>query len=139
MKKPSTWRVVGVAAGVFVAFGALFWLLSIRSGPLDLIDRAGLICATLSAAATLDFFWAVGFAFIAHKQKWSYRACRFAGICLLMPGSLLFLNHARPLPMFNFLVLQSLPTSYICRKLAFPEISDEDAAAPDPLPTMFPK
>jgi hypothetical protein len=139
MQRPSTGRVIGVAAGVCVSFGALFWLLSVHAGTLEAGDSLGLICAIFCADAALSFCWALGFAYIVRKQNWSYRACRYAGVCLLVPGSLLFLKHGRAISTANFLLLQIALTSYICRRIAFPEISDEEAAALEPPPTMFPK
>ena len=139
MKAPSTGRVIGVAAGVCVSLWALFWLLSVPAGTFDVGDRLGFMCAVACADAALGFLWALGFAYIVRTQNWSYRACRLAGICLLVPGSLLFLNHGRALLIANFLLLQISVTSYLCRRIAFPEMSDEEAAAPEPPPTMFPK
>jgi hypothetical protein len=139
MQRPSIGRVIGVVAGICVSFGALFWLLSIHPRTLDVGDRLGFMCAIVCADAALSFFWALGFAYIIREQHWSYRACRYAGVWLLLPGSLLFLNHGRAMSTANFLVLQMATTSYICRRIAFPEISDEEAAALEPPPTMFPK
>jgi hypothetical protein len=139
MKEPSAGRVTGVAAGVCVSFAATFWLLSIISETSGIMNRVGLLSAFVCAFGALMFFWAACSAYLIHKRGWSYRACRYVGFVFLLPGSVLFLSHARPLSIANFLLFQVVTTSYICRKIAFPEISDEQAAALEPLPTMFPK
>lgn len=139
MKAPSTGRVIGVAAGLCVSFAATFWLLSVISETTGTMNRAGLLSAFVCTFGLLVFFWAECSAYVIHKRGWSFRACRYVGLVFLLPGSVLFLTHGRPLSIANFLTIQILLSGYICRRIAFPELSDEDAAAPDPLPTMFPK
>src|SRR5271170_609710 len=139
MKKPSTGRVIGVAAGFCVSFGATFWLLSIHSEMHGTANRLGLTAALVCTFGALLFSWAVGFAYVVHLMNWSPRACRYAGQAFVLPGSLLFLSHARPISIMDFLLCQWALANYIARKTGFPEMSDEEAAAPEPLPTMFPK
>jgi hypothetical protein len=139
MKKPSTWRVIGVVAGFCVSFGALFWLVSISQEIHGINNRLGLFCAFVCTYSASLFLWAEGFAYLVHVLNWSHRASRFAGMAFFLPGSLLFLSHARPMSTVALLSTQMAGTSYIARKIGFPEMSDEEAAAPEPLPTMFPK
>jgi hypothetical protein len=139
MKAPSTGRVIGIAAGVCVSFAATFWLLSIISETSGIMNRVGLLCAFVCTFGLLLFLWAAGSAYVIRMRGWSYRACRYVGFAFLLPGSALFFTHGRALSIANFLTVQIMLSSYICRRIAFPEISDEEAAAPDPLPTMFPK
>jgi phage shock protein PspC (stress-responsive transcriptional regulator) len=139
MRTPSTRRVIGVAAGLCVSFCATFSLLSfIRYTP-GVMNRVGLLCAFACSIGLLVFFWAAGSAHVIHRMGWSYRSCRYVGFAFLLPGSALFLSHGRALTIANFLTVQIVLSGYICRRIAFPEISDEQAAGPEPLPTMFPK
>jgi hypothetical protein len=139
MKAPSIARVIGVAVGLCVSFWATFSLLSILTHTSGIMSRSGLVCAFVCTFGLLLFFWAAGSAYVIRKSGWTYRACRHAGVAFLLPGSALFLSHGRALTIFNFLTVQIIFSGYICRKIAFPEISDEEALAPEPLPTMFPK
>jgi hypothetical protein len=142
MKAPSIGRMIGVAVGFCIAFWATFSLLSFI--PLmpripGFMDRVGVFCTHICSAGALLFLWAAGSAYVIHKMSWSYRACRYVGWAFLVPGSLLFLSHGRLLSIANFLTVQIVLSGFICRRIAFPEISDEKAFAPAPLPTMFPK
>jgi biotin transporter BioY len=138
VKEPSTGRVIGVVVGFCVSFGATFWLLSICSETHG-TNRLGLLSAIVCTFGALLYFWAMGFAYVVHELNWSYRACRYAGCACFVPGSLRFLSHARPRAIMDFLLCQAALASYIARKVGFPEMSDEETAAPEPLPTMFPK
>jgi hypothetical protein len=139
MKKPSTWRVVGVAAGFCVSLGATAWLQSISPEIYGIGNRIGLISALLCTFGASLYFWAVGFAYAVHELGWSNKACRYAGVAFLLPGSLLILSHPRPMTAAGFLLSQMWGVGFLARKIAFPEMSDEEAAAREPLPTMFPK
>ena len=139
MKAPSTRRVIGVAAGLCVSFCATFSLLSFISYTSGVMNRLGLLCAFVCAFGLLLYFWAAGSAYVIYKLGWSDRACRYVGWAFLVPGSVLFLSHGRAISITNFLTVQIVLSSLICRRIAFPELSDEQALAPEPLPTMFPK
>jgi hypothetical protein len=103
------------------------------------MNRVGLLCVFVCTFGLLLYFWAAGSTYVIHKMGWSYRACRYVGWAFLLPGSALFLSHARAISIANFLTVQIVLSTFICRRIAFPEISDEQALAPEPLPTMFPK
>lgn len=139
MKAPSAGRVIGVAAGLCISFWASFWLLSFISYTHGVMNRIGLLCAFLCSFGLVVFFWAAGSAYVINKLGWSYGACRYAGVAFLLPGSVLFFSHVSALSIANFLTVQIVLSGYICRRMAFPEISDEEAAALEPPPTMFPK
>jgi hypothetical protein len=139
MKVPSTRRVIGVAAGLCISFWATFSLLSALTHTTGFTNRLGLLCAFLCTFGLVVFFWAAGCAYVIRKLGGSYRACRYVGFAFLLPGSALFLSHGRALSIINFLTVQIIFSGYICRRIAFPEISDEQAVAPELLPTMFPK
>jgi hypothetical protein len=139
VKAPSTRRMVGVAVGLCISFWATFSLLSFLSHTSGVMNRVGLLCAFMCTFGLVLFFWASGFAYVIHKMRWSSSACRYAGWAFLLPGCALFLSHGRAMSIINFLTVQIIFSGYICRRIAFPTISDEQAFAPEPLPTMFPK
>ena len=139
MKAPSTRRVIGVSVGFCISFWATFSLLSFIAQTHGVMNRIGLLCAFLCTFGLLLSFWAAGSAYVIHRMRWTYRACRYVGFAFLLPGSALFLSHGRAMSITNFLTIQIIFSGYICRRIAFPEISDAQAAAPEPLPTMFPK
>jgi hypothetical protein len=139
MKAPSTGSAIGVTFGLCVSFAATFSLLSFVSHTSGVMNRVGLLCAFLCSFGLVMFFWAAGSAYVIHNLGWSYRACRYVGFAFLVPGSVLFLSQGRALSVANVLTFQIVLSSDICRRIAFPEMSDEEATAPEPLPTMFPK
>jgi hypothetical protein len=81
----------------------------------------------------------VGFTYILHLLNWSHRPCRYAGQDFLLPGSLQFLSHTRPISIMNFLLCQWVLASDIARKIGFPEMTDEEATGPEWLLMMFRK
>ncbi|MGB7753508.1 MAG: hypothetical protein WCF88_18280 [Candidatus Acidiferrales bacterium] len=139
MKALSTRRVIGGLIGLCVSFWATFSLLSILTYTSGVMNRVGLLCAFMCAFGLVLFFWAADSAYVIIKMGWSFRACRYAGWAFLVPGSALFLSHGHAMSIINFLTVQIIFSGYICRRIAFPEISDEKVFGPEPLPTMFPK
>src|SRR5271156_666294 len=139
MKKPSTGRVIGVAAGFCVSFGATFWLLSIHSEMHGTANRLGSVGALLCTLGALLWFWVLGFVYVIHNRNWSHRAWRYAGIAFVVPASMLFFSQVRPSAIINLLLCLATIAPYLTRKVAFPEMSDEEAAAGETTPPMFPK
>lgn len=139
MKAPSTRKAIGVAVGLCISFWASFSLLSVLTHTSGVLNRSGLLCAFLCSFGLLVFFWTAGSAYVIRKAGWTYRACRYVGFAFLLPGSALFWSHAHPLSVANFLTVQVVLSGYVCRKIAFPEISDDEAVALELPPTMFPK
>lgn len=139
MKEPTTGRAIGVVVGFCVSFGATFWLLSIRHDIYGIGNLIGLFSAFACTFYASLFFWVVGFAYMVHKLNWSHKACRYAGVAFLLPGSLLIFSNPRPITVASLILCQGMVAGYLARKIAFPQLSDEEAAAPEPLPTMFPK
>jgi hypothetical protein len=87
----------------------------------------------------LLLFWAARSADVIRKLGWSHRACRYTGLAFLLPGSALFSSRARAISVAKFLAMQIIFSAYISRRIALPEISDEQALAPEPLAKMFAK
>jgi len=141
MTEPSIQRKIAVVGGIFISFSALLWLLSLSEKPPEIFPRLGFVSATLCASASLVFSWAALIAYVARRRHWSPRACYQAGLSIV--AVLLVLAYFADghvgragIALLSFL---STLTGYLCRKLAYPELSDEEASAPAPPLSLFPK
>jgi hypothetical protein len=139
MQEPPFSRKVQVVTGFFVSFAGLFWLLSLPYKPHEILPRLEFIAATICAAGSLIFFCAASFAYAIRKRKWSPRSCRWAGLLFAVPGAFLLFTSAQFFSAGGVLIGLASLTGYVCRRLAFPELTDEQAYAPEPPPSLFPK
>jgi hypothetical protein len=140
MKEPSVSRKIAVIAGFFVSFAAALWLLSFQPHSFDVIPRIGLVSAVLCSLAILVFCWSASVAYFARKRKWSPRACYMAGLSFVGPMVLLqLLGHSQSRIVMFLTTWSIFWPSYLTRKLAYPELTDEEAAAPEPPLSLFPK
>jgi hypothetical protein len=139
MQEPSFSRKVLVVAGFFVSFAGLFWLLSLPYKPHEILPRLGFMAATTCTAGSLIFSWAAFFAHVVRKRKWSPRSCIWAGLLFAVPGVFLLFTNAQFFSVGGVLIGLVSLTGYICRRLAFPELTDEQASAPEPPPSLFPE
>jgi hypothetical protein len=129
-------RKVQVLAGFFVSLAALFWLLSLPHRPHDILSRLGFTCAVFCALGALIFSWAALFAHLIHRMKWSARACKWAGLVFLIPAIPFYIVGERWAPL---LACSFTAASYICRRIDFPEVSDDEAFGPEPPLSLFSK
>lgn len=141
VKEPTSSQKVGVVASLLVGGSGLVWILSLHARPTDVLGRLGLMSALLCAAAVFVVSWAAIIANAAHMQDWAPRTCYIAGgLSLILVGGLYFFFGDPPFRMAGpFLVSLSTFAGYITRKLAYPELTDEQATALPPPPSMFPK
>jgi hypothetical protein len=141
VKEPTSSQKVGVVAGVLVGGSALLWILSLQSRPPDFTGRLGLTSALLCASAVFAIAWAAIVAYAAHTRDWAPRTCYLAGgLSLFLIGGLYYFFGDPPFRMAGpFLVALANFAGYFTRKLAYPELTDEQATAVHPPPTMFPK
>jgi hypothetical protein len=140
MTELSTGRKLGVIGGFFVSSLALSWLLSFPVKPPQVFPRLGFACATLCAIGLFIFCWSAAVAYVARKRNWSPRVCYMAGLLFAIPGSLLFFLSNAPTSIAPaFLVPFMTLGGYLSRKLAYPELSDEEASALEPPLSLFPK
>jgi hypothetical protein len=127
---------VQVLTGFFVSLAALFWLLSLPYRPHDILPRLGFACAVFCALGALIFSWAAFFAYLIHSMKWSVRACRWAGLFFFIPAIPFYIMGERFAPL---LACSWTVAAYLCRRIAFPKVSDEEAFGPEPLLSLFSK
>jgi hypothetical protein len=140
MTELSTGRKIGVIGGLFVSGLALSWLFSMPVKPPQVFPRLGFVCAIFCAMGLFIFCWSASVAYVARKRNWSPRVCHLAGLLFVIPGGLLiFFSSSPSLSGPAFLVPWMTFGGYLCRKLAYPELSDEEASAPEPPLSLFPK
>jgi hypothetical protein len=140
MEQAPKYLKVAVVVGFVASYSALLWLFSFRPNHFAIADRLGYISAVLTALGSLCVSWAAIFALVVRKRNWTIRACRWAGLALLVPSAVFLFEPARGGSSPLVLILcQATLTGYLCRRFAFPAVSDEEAQRPEPLPTMFPK
>lgn len=132
-------RKIAVVGGIFVSFSALLWLVSLPEKPPEILPRVGFVSAAVCASASLVFSWAALIAYVARRRNWSPRACYLAGglsiVAVLFVLAYFADGHGgRAAGLLGGL---STLTAYLCRKLAYPELSDEEASAPEPPLSLF--
>jgi len=132
-----------LVAGLCFSFGAGLWLLSSIVRPGEILPRLGFVSALICAFAVLVFCWAALLSSVARKLRWPPRARIFylAGLSIVAPFLALFLLAAprTRLPVFNLVCVMPVITGYLCRKMTYPELTDEEATAPEPPLSFFPK
>ncbi|MGA9883440.1 MAG: hypothetical protein WBQ34_06960 [Candidatus Acidiferrales bacterium] len=137
-------RKVGTVAALVISWSAVYWLYSLLP-PLkhDILFRIGFLSATMCALGGLTFFWGVLLSHIARHRKWSPRTCHKAGLSILVPFAGLCFAVSRDqffvILEFEGAVCLATFVGYVCRKLAYPGLTDDEAYAPEPPLTLFPK
>ncbi|MGH9739590.1 MAG: hypothetical protein ACRD4X_13550 [Candidatus Acidiferrales bacterium] len=131
-------RKIGAAAALVISWSALYWLFSLLPLRHEILFRIGFLTAALCATGAFVASFAACLAYIGRKQGWSPRTCHMAGIWILIPGALVCASIPTSWAAFW---IANLPvfTGYICGKLVHPELTDDEAYAPEPPLTLFPK
>jgi|SRR5580704_3739187 hypothetical protein len=138
MEEPSRIRKGLVLAGLIFSFVGLCWLLPNK--PYGFLPRIGYISAVLSTLGGFGSCSAATFAYFARKLSWSPRACHLAGLVFLIPAGYFWISD--PAHFMSICALLLCPaglTGYASRHLAYPQLTDEEFAALQPPPTLFPK
>jgi cytochrome bd-type quinol oxidase subunit 2 len=138
MPEPSPARKVLVVAGFLVSLSGASWFLSLPNKPDEIIPRIGFICAGLCALGCTAFCWAAVYAYVVRKLNRSPKFCRWAALPFAVAGFLLFFaQNQHWWSLSSVLLSQASLTAYICRKIAFPELTDEQASEPVPPINLF--
>jgi hypothetical protein len=132
-------RAILVASGLLVSFSASAWLLSPPTRPPGILPRLGFVSALFCALAALVFCWAVALSSVARRRNWSREMCYISGALSVAVVLLGLAPFAGPGAQFGGLIA-CLPffTGYLCRKLTYPELTEEEATAPEPPLSLFP-
>jgi hypothetical protein len=146
MEEPPFGLKVMAVAGFVVSLAGFLGLFTMPYRPPETLSRLGLWAAGLCSVGSLMISWAAVFAYVVRKRKWSPQSCMAAGLLFGIPGVYLsiaggFFDATSPQlwTVGNILFCMLLPEGYICRWLAFPGMTDEEAAATLPPPSLFPK
>ena len=134
-------RRIGTVVALVISWCAAYWLFSLLPVRHDAFFRVGFVCSVLCALGAFSVSWGVCLSYIAEWRKWSPRACHKSGISVLVPLAILcaLIPHERFLIAFDWTGCLLLVSGYVCGRLAHPELTDEEAYAPEPPLTLFPK
>jgi|SRR5271154_3490954 len=140
MREPSVTRKIITIAGILVSFFACVWLPSLPVYSHDVLPRLGFLAALVGNLGILIYCWSAMLAYIGTRRKWSPRLCYAAGFSFLIPAILLVCLASRSADgLAGLLGMPTLWMGYLCRKLVYPEMSDEEANAPEPPLSLFHK
>jgi len=139
MKEPSIGTKLVVASGFFMSAGALYWLVASPPRPRELLFRIGYVSAVFCAVAVLSFCWAAFVADLALKRGWSPRTCIKAGVPLCILVLVWGLVDSRFWLLVPLVGLINLLAGFFARRIAYPNLTDEEAAAPESPLSLFQK
>jgi hypothetical protein len=127
--------------GFIVSLSATLWFGSSLNNSVGILPHIGFLCAGLCIVGSLMFFWSAICAYFVRTWGWSVWSCYGAGLPFLLAGLLLlfFASTDRLQQFGSFLGGDLILVGYICRRLAFPHLTDEQAAAPTPPLSLFSK
>jgi hypothetical protein len=139
MSKSALIRTSGWIAGVLVSYVGCFGILALPLHSFSLISRLGLVSALACSAGAGVFFWARILAAVARERGWSQRNCQFAGLLVIIPGTILFSAGGPLMSTVNVLTQQALWTGLLCTKIVYPNFATVGPFERDTPTTMFPK
>jgi hypothetical protein len=139
MKEPSIGTKLVVASGFFMSAGALYWLVASPPRPRELLFRIGYVSAVFCAVAVLSFCWAAFVADLALKRGWSPRTCIKAGVPLCILVLVWGFVDSRFWLLVPLVGLINLLAGFFARRIAYPNLTDEEAAAPESPLSLFQK
>jgi hypothetical protein len=139
MKKSSLGVKLSVSVGFFMSGGALYWLVTSPPRPHELLFRIGYVSAVFCVLAVLSFCWAAFVADLALQRGWSPRTCIKAGgpLCILV--IVWGFVDSRFWLVAPLVGLINLLTGFFARRIAYPDLTAEEAAAPEPPLSLFQK
>ena len=139
MIKSSLGVKLAVSVGFFMSGGALYWLVASPPRPHELLFRIGYVSAVFCALAVLSFCWAAFVADLALKRGWSPRTCIRAGVPLCILVLVWGFVDSRFWLVAPLVGLINLLAGFFARRIAYPDLTDEEAAAPEPPLSLFQK
>jgi hypothetical protein len=139
MKEPSIGVKLAVFAGFFMSGGALYWLVASPPRTREILFRIGYVSAVFCALAVLSFCWAAFVADLALKRGWSPRTCIRAGVPLCILVILWGAVDSRFWLLAPLVGLINILAGFFARRIAYPNLTHEEAAAPEPPLSLFQK
>jgi hypothetical protein len=139
MREPSFGEKILVLLGIGISAAGFVWLVTITKPP-EAFLRLGLLSAIISCSGLLVICWGACWAYMARKRNWSWRACGWAAVPFWAAAVLvLFLTQRDPFFVVTPLAGLGALAGFVARKLAFPQLTDEQVAASPAPPSLFPK
>jgi hypothetical protein len=142
MTEPFIRKKIAVAAGFLVSFSAALWLLSLPvEPPAGTLARFGFASALVCALGSIGYCWAVSLVYIARRHHWSPRKCSQAAMSIIAVIVVLACFASPRARTFTVLLTGFLPmiTGYLCVRRVYPELTYDEAVAPEPPLSLFPK
>jgi hypothetical protein len=139
MKEPSIGVKLAVFAGFLMSGGALYWLVASPPRPREILFRIGYVSAVYCALAVLSFCWAAFVADLALKRGWSPRTCIRAGVPLCILVILWGAVDSRFWLLAPLVGLINILAGFFARRIAYPNLTYEEAAAPETPLSLFQK
>jgi len=127
---------VFMAIGFFVSLFAFFWLASVPM-PHRIIGRLGYTAAIFGALGSLTFACAALASFLVREKHWSPRTSMRAGLPLIILALIAWAADPNLWHAAMLLATSSTMAGFLCRRLAYPEVTDDEATAPDPPLSLF--
>jgi hypothetical protein len=137
MLKPSIFLKVFLAIGFFVSLLAFFWLASVPIRSYQAVGRLGYMAAVFCALGSLNFSCAALTSFLVRERHWSPRTSMRAGGPLIILALIAWAADPDLWRAAMLLATSSTMAGFLCRRLAYPEVTDDQATAPDPPPSLF--
>jgi hypothetical protein len=137
MLKSSTFLKVFMAIGFFVSLFAFFWLASVPARSYQIFGRLGYTAAVFCALGSLTFTCAALASFLVRERHWSPRTSMRAGLPLIILALIAWAADPDLWRAAMLLATSSTMAGFLCRRLAYPDVTDDQATAPDPPPSLF--
>jgi len=137
--KTTMLRKIFALTGFVVSSFGFFWLGSLPVRSYGILWRFGFIAAVLCTIAVITFCSAALAAFAAHERNWSPQTCRKAGWPFIPLALIAYAAGSQFWRAAGLLAACSLFVGLLCRRLVYPHVTDEEAAAPEPPLSLFQK
>lgn len=137
MNKSSIARQIGDAFFLLLACSGIVWIASQNVKYFDVPSRVGFVSAAFCITGALAFCWARIGAYFIRKWDLPPRVSFRVGSVLTISGALFWFKGDRFGFLGQMLIFAGLSAGFICRRLAFPDLTDEQASAPEPPLSLF--
>ena len=127
MRNPPLAVKAAVLFGLFTSALGLYWLASMATHSLPLMDRLGYVAAVFSVLALCLICWSAIMAHIALLRQWSPLACMRLGASVAIVGLALFFFASGGLHSIGLILgTQGFIARFLCRKLAYPHMTEKE-------------
>jgi hypothetical protein len=139
VSKTTMLRKIFALTGFVISSFGFFWLGSLPIGSYGILWRFGFIAAALSTLGVVTFCWATLAAFVARERNWSPQTCMKAGWPFIPLAVIASVAGSQFWRAADLLTVNAVFVGFLCRRLVYPHVTDEQAAAPEPPLSLFQK